>query len=580
MSSQILVKFAPGASTSDIAAFKRQHVAELTEDETSEAAQILRAKLGYRIFNVPEGKAVGWERAMKTHPLVASPNDVEVNGEGFGVAAPNDPQFSAQWHLAKIKAALGWDVTMGDPGVVIGVMDSGIDYTHPDLDAQLVAGAKSFVEGDTSVAAAHPHGIWVSGCMVAEANNSVGVVGASPGCRVLMARGLDANNWGKYSWWAAAITWLADQPGVRVINISAGGLTSSTALQSAVNYAWNKGIPVVAAAGNTGNTTPNYPAACSNVIAVSAVNNSNVIEGFSSRGPWAGTPGQIDIAAPGGGILTTAGGGGYQSPSGTSFAAPLVSSALALVWSKNRNLSRDEAIALVLGNADNTTPLDNADHFGAGCLDLEATLVAAAAANPGTPPPVAAPAVSFVSPASGATVKGVVGIVADVSGDNLSSLVLKVDDVTISTLTAVSAGRVSMPLDTTALSDGSRVVDLVLNQVGGASATANRTINVLNAAVVTSPVPTITSPGDGKKLASKGSLKIQVSTVDASDSAPSIAITIAGPSGYLKKFAAVGLAVQVSWKLNGLASGTYTITAVATNSAGNTGQDSVTAVKA
>src|SRR6185503_14280822 len=114
----------------------------------------------------------------------------------------------------------------------------------------------------------------------------------------------DANNYASYSNIASAITYAADH-GARIISISIAGPTASSTLQSAVDYAWNKGSVIFAAAGNSSSSAPTYPAACNNVVAISATEPTDTLSSFSNYGNW------IDLSAPGNMILTTQRGGGY-----------------------------------------------------------------------------------------------------------------------------------------------------------------------------------------------------------------------------------------------------------------------------
>jgi len=135
---------------------------------------------------------------------------------------------------------------------------------------------------------------------------------------ILPVKVLGADGSGTYSGIANGITWAADK-GARIINLSLGGTSSSRTLQDAVNYAWNKKAVLVAAAGNNGNDTALYPAACSNVVAVSATNSSD------SRPSWSNYGSYVDVAAPGESILTLYGADSYAYWNGTSFSSPVAS---------------------------------------------------------------------------------------------------------------------------------------------------------------------------------------------------------------------------------------------------------------
>jgi len=540
----VLVKFKSHVSSNAANGFRNKH-------KLSDIEDVELAKIGFRKFSVPPGQAAKFATDQSTDEDVET---IEADGRGQGSPiTPNDPKFASQWHLTKINADDAWEDSMGDPSVIIGSVDTGLQYDHPDLAANAIRG-NSYVTGVSSSDDDHGHGTATGGTAIAVINNALGVAGVSPKCRLRMNKGLDSTNWGYFSWWAAAIINHADYPGMKVIFISAGGNNGSSALQSACQYARNKGIPVVAAAGNNGNTTPQYPAAYSNVISVSATDQSNNLAGWSSRG-------YINIAAPGVGILTTHRGSGYASWGGTSFSCPIVAGVLALIRTVNKDLSDVDAINVLYTSA---TDLSNTTNFGVGLVDADAAVIEAASATPSNPPAVVAPSISITSPASGATVSGAVQITANVGGDNLTTVTLKVDGATITSGIPVSGTTFSVTWASSGVSDGSRTISLVLNQTGGATATATRTVNVLNAVDVTPPTCTITNPSGNVTVKKKGIIKVQVSASDAR-STPIIKTYI---NGVLRK-QVTSTTSQYIWKYFNAPIGANTITATATDAAGN-----------
>lgn len=549
----LILGFQPSVSRSEIADFVLEHKLSDVASDDPRVSQL--AKLGLRLFKTPPQAARGLARAMANHPFIV-PNTVEADGGGYGTIVPNDPSYGSQWHLPHCNFDDAWDISAGSPDFLIGCIDTGADYTHPDLSGNLLRGP-SYISGVATSDDDHGHGTWVAGTMVAAFNNALGVSGAAPRCKVVMCKGLDSTNWGSYSGWASAITYLADL-GCRVINMSMGGTSSSFTLQNAVNYAYSKGCRVIAARGNGGNEALNYPAACTNVIAVGAtLDASNAKAGFSSYGT-----GTVDIAAPGVGILTTARGGGYQAPSGTSFASPLVAATVALVLVVNPNLTSNEAVTIVL---DSATDLANEPYFGAGLLNAQAALVAAQSANPATPPDVVAPAVAFIEPAAGEVVSGVVQVGVQVAGDNLTQLVFKVDGSTVLTIPNPAPGSIGIPWNSASVADGTRALSVELTQSGPTTVTASRNVSVLNAADATPPVVAFLSPSNGAVLGSRGTLKVTMQGTDNRDTELSFRLEING----VNVFSAVGSIVTYAWKLNKLRRGSYTLTARCWDNAGN-----------
>jgi thermitase len=239
---------------------------------------------------------------------------------------PNDSEYSKQWGLAKVAAPVAWDVRKSFYGK-IAVIDTGIDLTHTDLKSQLSAGY-NFVADTASAHDDNGHGTHVAGIIGATSDNATGTAGIGFRGALMPVKVLDAAGSGNYGDVASGIIFAADN-GATIINLSLGGSSSSRTLQDAINYALNKGVIVVAAAGNNGTSAAVYPAAYPGVLAVSASTSADGLASFSSYGA------AVKVAAPGVGIVSTYKGGGYASLSGTSMAAPFVAGLLGLAQSAN-----------------------------------------------------------------------------------------------------------------------------------------------------------------------------------------------------------------------------------------------------
>ncbi|MBI2571687.1 MAG: S8 family serine peptidase [Candidatus Schekmanbacteria bacterium] len=255
---------------------------------------------------------------------------------------PDDPRLAEQWGLHQdptaeapdgidIDAPEAWAITTGDPSVILAVLDTGLDGSHPDFDR----GRLVMVEGwdlVNEVAFDSPtapyddagHGTHVAGIASAASNNGTGIAGVCWQCRVMPLKVLDAMGSGTTSRLAAAIAMAAGN-GARVVIMSLGFATASTAVQEAVAAAEALNTACVAAAGNWGTTTPTYPAAYDEVIAAGAIDSGGARATFSNRGEW------VSLYAPGTGIWSTLPGGAYAPWSGTSMAAPFVGGALGLL---------------------------------------------------------------------------------------------------------------------------------------------------------------------------------------------------------------------------------------------------------
>ncbi|HEY0738489.1 MAG TPA: S8 family serine peptidase [Herpetosiphonaceae bacterium] len=240
---------------------------------------------------------------------------------------PNDPGLSQQYAWNNIQAYNAWDVTQGSSSTVIAIVDTGIQRTHPDLDSKMVPGY-DYVQNDSAPDDGNGHGTHVAGTSAAETNNSTGGAGTCPNCNLMPVRVLDNNGSGTLANVANGINYAA-QNGAKVINLSLGG-TGSTTLQSAVNNAWNAGVFLACAAGNsnTSSQTSAYPAAYPNCFAIASTTNTDARSSFSNYGSW------VEVAAPGSNIYSTWLNNGYNTISGTSMATPHVAGLAGLLASQ------------------------------------------------------------------------------------------------------------------------------------------------------------------------------------------------------------------------------------------------------
>jgi subtilisin len=254
---------------------------------------------------------------------------------------------SVPWGIGRIGAnTVQTEDNVNGSGVKVGIIDTGIDGSHTDL---AVSGGTSFVSG-TTWQDDNGHGTHVAGTVAAIANNGTGVVGVAPGVSLYAIKVLDSSGSGTYSAIAQGIEWAVTN-GMDVINMSLGGSQGSTTLEQAVNNAWNRGVVIVAAAGNSGTRSGSgdnigYPAKYEPVIAVGSVNSSDVRSTFSSTGP------ALDIMAPGETILSLRLGGGTTTMSGTSMASPHVAGVAALVLAANPSFTNAQVRDRLISTAE------------------------------------------------------------------------------------------------------------------------------------------------------------------------------------------------------------------------------------
>ncbi|HKY41519.1 MAG TPA: S8 family peptidase, partial [Pyrinomonadaceae bacterium] len=316
----------------------------------------LRGSSGFdklELSGARDPKTVALELLMNPQVEFAEPNFL-ISKEDL---TPNDPQFNEQWALrntgqsggqpgADINASGGWHTTTGSSATVIAVIDSGIDFTHPDLRnnqwTNLNGGAAGDLHGwdyitDSGVIKDEQgHGTAIAGIIAAEGNNSVGVTGVMWRASLMSLRVLDHTGTGDVADAVEAIDYAVTN-GAQVINLSWGTAAESVALKDAIQRAVKRHVVVVCSAGNGGkdlSITPYYPSSygLKGLIAVAASDSSDQLASWSNSDAKS-----VSVAAPGVNILTTRMGGGYLNVTGTSAAAPVVSGVAGLMKTIRRS---------------------------------------------------------------------------------------------------------------------------------------------------------------------------------------------------------------------------------------------------
>jgi subtilisin family serine protease len=284
-----------------------------------------------------------------------------------------DPLLPDQWALADpgaIGAQEAWTQARGT-GVVVAILDTGVQLDHPDLQGALwtnpneipgngkdddnngfvddVNGANMFTN-DGNVSDDEGHGTHVAGIVAARAGNNIGGAGVAPNARIMPVKVLDANRSGNSTLLARGIHYAVDE-GAKILNVSINGDSTTSDLTAALKYATDNGATVVASAGNNSRNldlTPSYPASSAepSVLSVTATGETGSLMDFANRGL-----NSVDLAAPGDAILSTARGSGYEDRSGTSMSAPFVSGALALLASARPDLPESALRTALLNTA-------------------------------------------------------------------------------------------------------------------------------------------------------------------------------------------------------------------------------------
>jgi thermitase len=285
-------------------------------------AKITRSipRIGVEQIKIPAG--MSRDDALFYYGGLGSVEYAEPNSKKVQTYTPNDPQFFSQYGPKKVKAPEGWNLSKGKSSVVIAILDSGIDFNHEDLKNKLVTGY-DFSDNDSDPSYSDAHGVHCAGIAAAETDNGKGVAGTGFNCKIMPIK-IFPNATDAVS--ATSIIYAADH-GAKVISMSYGSFFDSATERNAVNYAWGKGVVLLAASGNAGVTDKFYPAAHVNCIAVGSTGPTDQRSGFSNYGPdW------VDVGAPGEDVLSTVP-GGYAQFTGTSMSCPMAAGVVGLLWS-------------------------------------------------------------------------------------------------------------------------------------------------------------------------------------------------------------------------------------------------------
>ncbi len=443
--------------------------------------------------------------------------------------APDDSLYSYQWHYELINLPKAWETTTGSDDVVVAVIDTGVLLNHPDLSSRLTNDGYDFISSETrsndgdgidpdpndpgddqNKQKSSFHGSHVAGTIGAATNNAIGVAGATWKTKILPLRVLGVGG-GTEADIAQAIYYAAGLENASgivrgkpadVINMSLGGSGSSITMQNAISAAREKGVIIIAAAGNSNSSTPSYPAAYAGVVSVSAVDSNAQKASYSNYG------GTIDVAAPGGnksvdlnndgkpdGVYSTLGNesngtvtftyGLYQ---GTSMAAPHVAGVAALMRAVCPNLSPDDFDRLLAGTHPKTVRRTTRDIgspgydylYGYGLIDAEQAVAAARDINnAGTSGPILSLSTTSLN---FDYLVGRLSLNITNSGSgvlNITNITDNADWLTATPTSGAAPLSVSVVVDRTGLADGEYTASIVISSDADVkSATVNVSMRV------------------------------------------------------------------------------------------------------
>jgi serine protease len=329
---------------------------------------------------------VGAVKLIKDGQQADGAVSVEIDSPVHALGVPTGPDTfrSRQWSLATMRVAEAWPVSTGE-GVIVAVIDTGVDAQHPDLAANVLSGYDAVADLAGESTDVHGHGTHVAGTIASVTGNNMGVTAVAPDVRILPVKALSDDGSGNVSDTAEGVIWAAGN-GAHVINMSLGGPVRSVALGNAVAYARSLGVTVVAAVGNEREqgSPVSYPGADEGVIGVAATTSSDTVAYYSNAGD------HVDVAAPGSGIISTypVARGSYASSSGTSMASPHVAATVALLKAYQPALTPDQIEDALERSAVDLGPPGFDPDYGHGRVDAVAALAAVA---PVSGPPVFEP---------------------------------------------------------------------------------------------------------------------------------------------------------------------------------------------
>ena len=546
---RVLLKARPGVS--------EDRVQRLIQENKGRAVGRIDA-IGVHVIEVPAHAAEAVVRAMNRRiEIEFAEVDEWLEPEE---ALPNDPRYKDAWHLPKIDTPLAWTMAKGD-GVVVAVLDTGVQTSHPDYVGKLVPGWNTVTSKSNDVNDVHGHGTRVSGSIGAATDNAEGIAAVGWNARLMPIRITDDNgNGSRVSDFANGLVWAADN-GAHVASISYIAWPYSS-VQSAARYLRGKGGLVFSSAGNGG--TDLGHAATPDIIVVAATSSSD------SRASWSNFGKYIDIAAPGVSILTTNLWSGYTTGSGTSHAAPVAAAVAALVMSANPELAPAQIEQILFESAEDLGAAGWDPLFGWGRVNAGRAVSMAWSSETDRQ----APEVSFLTP----------GQDSQVSGETLVKVAAE-DNTEVATVELFANGRKigianKAPFeffwDTSQEGEGTVRLLAEAKDSSGNKASAGVDVKVKHesdapAADTEAPLVKITAPGEGSVVS--GTVKVAVNATD------NVGVTqVDLYAGDTLVGSRTSTPFEFTWDTTGAPEGTVSLQASARDAAGNIGTHAVSVI--
>ncbi len=522
---------------------------------------LLHPDLRVHKVQVPTGQETKVVAALQNNPNIEF---AEVDSFIAATLTPNDALYSTQWHLTKIGASTAWDTTTGT-GVVVAVVDGGVQTNHPDLSANIVTGHNVY-DGTSTVTDVTGHGTCVAGIIAAVGNNTIGVAGVAFGAHIMPIRATDGSGNGTFSSAAAGIMYASDN-GAHICNISWANLyKSSTVIQAAQQAQTATGLITVVSANNNGIDEGSVGSPY--LVVVSGTDKSDLL----ATTPYTSSWGQmVDVSAPSVDIVSTLWSSAYNATPngayGTSFATAVVSGVLALIKAARTDFSPTQILDALFQGATDLGGQGYDTKFGYGRVSASGSVAyATGLPSADTTPPV----VSITSPAGSSTVSGTVGVKVTAT-DNVAvaKVDFKVAGVILQTETVTPY---IFSWDTTSHANGSvSLTATATDTAGNATTSSGVSVTISNSAPPDTIAPSLSilTPTNGQKVS--GNVRITSNAPDASGSVTQVLYI-----DNVQRYSVASASLSYTWNTKKVAHGSHVIKITATDSSSNVATQSIT----
>lgn len=342
------------------------------------ADEALADQLGLtRSFLLRVEKGTNVKQMVRDYNRIPEVDLAELDGIGGVALTPNDPQIANCWGLnntgqtggttdADVDAFEAWDTFTGYGNVTLAVLDTGVDGTHPEMAGKMIAGWNTN-NNSSDTMDRFAHGTHCAGTAGANGNNGIGLAGMSWRVKIMPVKVLTDGGSGTEAQCGAGMVWAADH-GANICSMSLQYYTGTSQFDADVNYAFGRGVCLIAATGNNRGRVIAWPARFANCYAIGATNHFDQRASFSNYGP------EIDVTAPGENVYSCVPNNGYAYYSGTSMATPHTSGLASLLWSFDRGLTNTELFSLIRDYTDDKGSAGWDEEFGTGRINARSSM--------------------------------------------------------------------------------------------------------------------------------------------------------------------------------------------------------------